>query len=334
MLRKNNKSCRIQELHKILFYLFALIALTVFLYANKNLFFALINISSLDLIFLSLFSLLAIYINAIQLRYLTDVFNVKLKFIEWFGLAVSNTMHNYYIPVRGGTVLKAIYLKKTHTLPYSKFISLTAGAYLLGFFLASVSAIFFILVSFLLYHKFYGIFFYISVSLIAVTTIFGIFCLKVEFSALFKKIPILHNFILKVESGLSYFKKNKGLLIKILVFKFFFILIMSVKLYWAFKAIGIDTNLITILIVQSLVMFSMVISLTPGNLGIREGIIGVLASMLDIPLQEAILGALVDRAVMMSIVIILGMIFTTVLTREIDKRNSSTSNGNLVQMEK
>jgi|SRR6056297_185751 len=322
-----------QQWHKNLFYLLILVVLAIFLYSNKGLFLSLKNISCIDLLSLSCFSLISIYLNSSQFRYLSEMFNISLKFKEWFGLAVANTMHNYYIPARGGTVLKAIYLKKTHSLSYSNFISLTAGTYLLGFFLASASAILFILASFLLYQEFYGTVFFISIGLGAATAIIGVFSLHVKFSSVFQKIPKLHKFVRNVEKGLFFFKKNKKLLIKILLFKFLFIVIMALKLYWAFKAIGIETNLITIFIVQSLVVFSMILSLTPGNLGIREGIIGLLAAMLDIPLKKAILGAFVDRAVMMCIVIFLGLIFTRILAADLEKRATSTEKDDTVQIE-
>jgi len=315
------------------FYLFVTIGLLLFIYWNTELFYSLIQISLFDLSVLFFFGLIAIYINSSQFRYLAEVFGLRLKLKEWFGLAVANTMHNYYTPARGGTVLKAIYLKKSHKLAYSNFISLTAGTYLLGFFLASASAILFILASFLLYQEFYGTVFFISIGLGAATAIIGVFSLHVKFSSVFQKIPKLHKFVRNVEKGLFFFKKNKKLLIKILLFKFLFIVIMALKLYWAFKAIGIETNLITIFIVQSLVVFSMILSLTPGNLGIREGIIGLLAAMLDIPLKKAILGAFVDRAVMMCIVIFLGLIFTRILAADLEKRATSTEKDDTVQIE-
>jgi uncharacterized protein (TIRG00374 family) len=311
--------------YKNSFFFTILIAILLFICLNPQLFYSLKFVSIMDLNFLIFFGLLSIYINSSQFKYLTEVFDIKLQFKEWFGLAVANTMHNYYTPARGGTVLKAFYLKKTHNLAYSKFISLTAGAYLLGFFLASLSAVFFILLSAVLYREFYETVFLISVGLVAGTLLAAFLSIRVRFSWIFKKIPRLYNFASNVEKGLFFFKKNKRLLLKVLIFKFLFIVIMAIKLYWAFKAIGVETNLVNILIVQSLVVFSMVLSITPGNLGVREGIIGLLASMLDIPLKQAVLGALVDRAVMMCIVIFLGLIFTRILAEELDKSSSVTA---------
>jgi len=228
------------------------------------------------------------------------------------------------MPARGGTVLKAIYLKKKHNLNYTKFISLTTGAYLIGSFLASLSAIFFILINFLFYGIFYGKLFLISLSLSIVTLIFISIVKFFEISHILRNFPKIQKLIQNVEKGLSLFKGNNNLLAKIVVFKFLFIFIMGLKLYCAFIAIGIETNLLTILIIQSLAVFSMFISLTPGNLGIREGIIGLLSAILDIPLKKALFGAFIDRAAMMCIVIFLGLIFTRILATTMERHISET----------
>ena len=198
-----------QQWQKKIFYLLVITGLLLFIYWNTELFYSLKQISLFDLSVLFFFGLIAIYINSSQFRYLAEIFNLKLKFKEWFGLAVANTMHNYYTPARGGTVLKALYLKKSHNLAYSNFISLTAGTYLLGFFLAAASAILFILASFLLYQEFYVTVFFISLGLTAATAVMGVFSLHVKFSNVFKKIPKLHKFVLNVEKGLVFFKKNE-----------------------------------------------------------------------------------------------------------------------------
>ncbi|MFW6047002.1 MAG: lysylphosphatidylglycerol synthase domain-containing protein, partial [Candidatus Woesearchaeota archaeon] len=139
---------------KLFFYFIIIIILSIFLYFNKDIFFSLRNISFIDLVLLIFFSLIANLINSFQFNYIAAIFGLRLKFKQWFGLTVTNTMLNYYTPARGGTVLKAFYLKKTHNLAYSKFISLTVGTYFIGFFLAALSAVFFILLSAVLYREF------------------------------------------------------------------------------------------------------------------------------------------------------------------------------------
>jgi len=88
---------------------------------------------------------------------------------------------------------------------------------------------------------------------------------------------------------------------------------MALKLYWAFGAMGISVGFYNILIIQSLTNFSTVISVTPGNLGIKEGIIGSFAFVLNIPVADAVFAATIDRGISMVVTFILGIWFSRVL---------------------
>ena len=120
---------------------------------------------------------------------------------------------------------------------------------------------------------------------------------------------MLNNFM----EGMILFRKHPFMVLKISFIQFFSIIIMGGKLYWSFKAIGRPVELLDILVVQSLVVFSMVISITPGNLGIKEGVIGLLANQLGVPFADAILAASIDRGVSMLITFLLGMSYSKIL---------------------
>ena len=76
------------------------------------------------------------------------------------------------------------------------------------------------------------------------------------------------------------------------------------------------SNLFHILIIQSLTTFSTVVSITPGNLGVKEGIIGSFAFMLNIPATDAIFAATVDRGISMVVTFALGLIFSKILMKK------------------
>jgi len=63
----------------------------------------------------------------------------------------------------------------------------------------------------------------------------------------------------------------------------------------------------------------MVFSITPGNIGIKEGIISILSTMMGIPISDAIMAAAIDRAVAMIIVFIFGGIYHFVLMRKLEE---------------
>jgi hypothetical protein len=62
----------------------------------------------------------------------------------------------------------------------------------------------------------------------------------------------------------------------------------------------------------------MIFSTTHGNLGIKEGIIGLSSSILSISPEEALLGAVLDRVVAMIEVFGLGAVFSRMLLRKVN----------------
>ncbi|MDZ7740338.1 MAG: hypothetical protein U5Q03_00900 [Bacteroidota bacterium] len=87
--------------------------------------------------------------------------------------------------------------------------------------------------------------------------------------------------------------------------------------------LGIHTFYPKLVLVNALVAFSMVFSVTPGNIGIKEGIIGLSSSLLGISPDQALLGAVLDRIIAIIVVFGLGLVFSRISHEKINlKRNS------------
>lgn len=272
------------------------------------------NISLSYVALLAVVSVMSLLINGCQFKYLMRIFDIRLKFNEWFGLTAINTLYNYYMPARGGSISRAVYLKFHHGFLLSYYLSLNAGAYFVNFLIASFFATVFVLIYYLFYDRLFTGVLFISASLLVATMLLAIIIFKSldQTEALQVKGKIWRIFF-KVGEGLRFFQTKPDMLLLVFVAKMLFILTTSARLYLAFFALGMNPNLLCILIIGSLVVFSMLISITPGNLGVKEGVISLLASMLGVSFDEAILAAVLDRAVTMIVVISLGLIFSYVL---------------------
>jgi uncharacterized membrane protein YbhN (UPF0104 family) len=86
------------------------------------------NVNVLEIALLLALSFLGYLALGLSFRVLLRIFDVSLTFKEWFGLTVVNTMFNYYLPARGGTVVKAYYLKKKYGLSYPHYAALMAAS--------------------------------------------------------------------------------------------------------------------------------------------------------------------------------------------------------------
>lgn len=266
-----------------------------------------------NLLIITTFSFGTFLFLAIQFKLLLEIFCLDLRFKEWFGLTVINTMISYYTPVRGGLVARAYYLNRKYNLSYSRYAALLGGSYSINFFVASLGTIFFILSAGL-----YSGFFNQNILRLGAGLLFGTVVANV---LLFKLCSRMTSFKLgkygqvlgDVAEGVALFRKRPLLVAKIALVQFCVIVIMGGKLYWSFEAIGKTVGLLDILAVQCLVTFSMLVSITPGNLGIKEGVIGLLASQFGVPFADAVLAASVDRGVSMFTTFLFGLIYSKIL---------------------
>lgn len=61
--------------------------------------------------------------------YILRVFSIKLNYWECYFISAVTTMTNFLMPLRGGSGFRAVYLKKRHDLPYTRYISIMAAIY-------------------------------------------------------------------------------------------------------------------------------------------------------------------------------------------------------------
>ena len=88
--------------------------------------------------------------------------------------------------------------------------------------------------------------------------------------------------------------------------------------FWiAYNALGTAVPFTSAFLVSLFVSFSLLINITPGNLGIQEIIVGLSSGLLGIGAGLGLAAALLVRASAMLIAFSLGPIFSVFLTRKL-----------------
>lgn len=280
-------------------------------------------ISPLNMTFLVAAVFFQQFMNALRFRYLLQVFGLVVPFREWFGLTVCNTMFSYYFPAKGGLAIRAVYLKQRYRFPYTSHVSLLVGAYLVCLILSAALGLFFLAVNYLFYEEWFPKLFFLFLFLFAATTGGAVVVSRLggrNFHIRHGKVnEILMNFI----KGMQYFRTNRKTVFKFGTFHLFSIFLLAVRLFLSFRALGLVVGPIKALIIQSLTGYSMVVSLTPGNLGIKEGIIAFSAGLMEISPDSAMLAAVLDRAVAIVVVFSLGLVFSHLLIKRLPETISA-----------
>lgn len=282
-------------------------------YTHKDLFLHLKKISAFSLVGLLLAAFVSQILIGYQFRCLMKMFDINMGFREWFGLSACNSMFNYYLPTGGGIAVRAYYLKKKYDFPYSHYTSLIMGSNIVAFILSAGTG----LGLTMLYKSVHGI---LYVNLIVIfsgllfATVIGtlVLLLLLQLGKRFDS-ERLNNILRLFKEGLNLFLKNKKLVLTFSVFHILGIFAIGARLFICFSAIGVDVVPLQMLIIASLTTFSLMLPLTPANLGVREGIISGCAYWFGLPADQALLAALIDRGAAIIMTFLFGLIFSRIL---------------------
>jgi len=275
--------------------------LTYYIKNNLHNFKQLTLTNPLYLIPLVIIFFLFVYSNGIILKTLMRPFQIKLKNNEAFGLAIVTNFYNLLTPFRGGAAARAIYLKKKHDFPYVHFLATLSAIYILIFLVSSLTGIFSMLT---LQEK--------SIPILIALSIFTIFLLSIIiFSPKIKenKNKWLNRFI-KVINGWHLIKNNKKIITITILISLIQVFLIALNNLIAYQIFGIEITLAKALFIAAIANLSIIIAITPGNLGIGDAINIFTANIIGIPLTEAIAATILLRAVNLAIIFILGPIYS------------------------
>lgn len=264
---------------------------------------------------LIILSVLIMIMLGLIFKHLISMFGLNLSIREWLGLTSVNTMCNYYLPTQGGLIVRGAYLKRQYNFPFSRYASLVMISQLLMIGVIATFGMFFLIINIdILNENTFPLFFLFGIVLIITLLSPQIMLTLAIKSKRFGKIkPFLQQFI----KGLEIWRQHRVEKMYLSLLMVIVIFLWGFKLYICFMAIGEPVNFGQIMIIQTLINFSLVISITPGNLGIKEGITAFSANLFGISPTTALLASLVDRAIAVLVVFSMGMVFSHILIREL-----------------
>ncbi|MFQ6032727.1 MAG: lysylphosphatidylglycerol synthase domain-containing protein [Candidatus Zixiibacteriota bacterium] len=270
------------------------------------------KISSLSVPFIGIISLLIlifIVLNGLVLKVIMELFDVCLPAKEWLGLGVITTMSNYFVPMRGGASTRAVYLKKKYNFQFAKFLASMAGTHVIRFGVIGFLGMTALFAYFMSYGKFY-------VKLFLIFLI--VWCAAIVLSFLLRRstrLRVRWKAVSNIFEGFSYFRNKRKKVFGLAILTTVSCVVMALRLFFAFTALGIKVNFLHVFIIGLFSFLSIVLSLTPANLGIKEAIIIFSSQTLGYKLTDGFLVAVIDRSLALLIVFILGPIFSLILLK-------------------
>ena len=278
-----------------------------YFYNNRADLLVVLQISPKYLLVIFLLYTLAFFINGIFIKIILKSFKKTLPIFESFYISIISSLGNYFLPMRGGAAIRSVYLKKKFDFPYSHFVSTLYGNYIIVFLVSSfIGLLSLILIdikysvsSIPLYLFFGGLF---VVMLVLSLVKFPLEKIKEPKRKFFGKVVGIVKNILK---GWNIIVDDKELLFSLIGLTVVNIFVTNVLFYVQFRALNIDVNLLNTVLYNALSSVSLLVSITPGSLGIREGIFSITSDILGIANEQIMQLALLDRGVSVIVLVVL-----------------------------
>lgn len=254
--------------------------------------------------------LINIWTTGLFTKWTVEAFTDTLSQRESFIVAVLTAIGNFFGPLFGGLGIRAVYLKKYHNLPYSKFTATLIGYYQMMFQLNSLLAI----VGLLLLRHTDQTGYVLAVFSIWFIAFLGLAFMKLpprnRLAWLERSKPgaLITKILYDIEDGWRLLITKRKLLLQMLWLSAVNLAALYLVNYVEFTAMGIHVGIAAMALYTALVQASMLLSITPGAVGLREAILILLASTIGITNQQIVQVAVLDRGIYF---LLLGVLFLT-----------------------
>ena len=264
-------------------------ALGYFLFNNVHLFKNLLNINTIDIALIIIMQAIYLWFAGYSSYLIGIKLGVKIK--DFFALQIANRFFNLILP-SGGAVFRAIYLKNVYKLSYSKYVTLLLGTYLVTIFTSATISL--VIIIYLLNIKATRSLQTIAATLIAII-IASLFIFRTKpFKTTKWKISKNIN---KVIQGWEKIKKHKKLIGFLILLSIISLIILAARLYIILPATGTGASITQACFLAIITFLTTVISITPGNIGVREILFAASSHTIGIGYEEAIFASLVLRVI-------------------------------------
>lgn len=295
-------------------------ALLIYFFNNPTVFDEILSVPVYAVIGMATLKTLRIFINGLFTKFTLKAFDKHITYGETNYLSLITTLGNFFGPILGGASVRAIYLKSKHKFQYSKFASTLYGYYVIAFLTNSLI----------------GTIVLLNISkvgteesapalllLLSVLTMTSMLLLlpTIFMQKILKKIKFipkkLAGYLLTAASSWDTIKNDKLLITKLFFLNLTILTIATADSYILYSLFVEDFELGNVILYAVLGTLSVLISFTPGAIGVKEGIYLFTSSVLLLSPETILQMATLDRSITF---VLLFVMYGIVKILRIDRR--------------
>lgn len=262
------------------------------------------------ILILILIGLVAYAVNSLLVKVFAAEYGYKVPYFDAVCLFAASSYWNY-LPARMGTFVRAAYLKTHYKFPF----------YLYAVYMTAPQVLFF---------KVYGVLglivclFFQAGGVLIPWSLILFLALVFILSSILSRLSTAKHFkrVAEVESlqsamkGWEEFWRSVPLQLKLTAIQLALTLIQIGRMSLVFYLLFGDPYFFYSIFITIMNSVVGVVSITPGNLGVREGIVAISAFLLRFPIADAVLVSFVNRAINMMIVFPTGLVANYLIGRK------------------
>jgi len=257
------------------------------------------------------FLIVAVYIvgrllDGIKLKILVSYCGANIKLYECFGLSMIMPLYNLIFP-NAGLITNAIYLKSKHNIKLRHFASVSLLRFATTIALCGIIGIIASTI-FMIEEKEFVLLWPVVVYVTLLCASICLFIVPLPRINIFKRYRLFS----KVSESISKFdeiKSDKRLIVSLVLIQIAISLVFMSRYYIVLRALSFDASLIGMLAITPLTVLTNLINLIPANLAIREAVVSGGLTLIGYTINDGLLVASVDRAVLLATVLVMGMWF-------------------------
>lgn len=290
-----------------------LVLFAVYVWRNGNTFRELLNVSQSLLVLAPSLVLLSFLGSGLMNQLLYRHLGAPVTTVEGMSLATVNSLANL-LPFAGGMVAKGVYLKRKYGLGYTRFLSATIALFVM--MVAASGAVGLLTLAYIrgvLGRE-------IPLLLVAgfLVMLLGVAILWLP-PALVPRGRWAARFAQFLD-GWRFMRRQPGLLIALLLLQLGLIVVLAGRYWTAFHLMSQPVSLSDCLLFAAATVLTQLVTITPDGLGIREGIVGGIATLLGFDIGVSVVAVTIDRLVSTAITIALGSLASYHLARRLGAR--------------
>lgn len=312
---------KLRDVLPYVFSLFVLLGFASYLYLNADRFRQLLDISLPSILLVAGLVLGSISVRGVINCLIYREIGASVTLIEGMSLSVISTVSNQ-LPLAGGQIAKAAYLKARHRVAYAHYASATVALYVCYTSSSGVIGIAVLTYQFL---RGYGMPLLLMLGFAAMAVSISIFWLPLNFDYLPDK---LRRRVRQLLQGWRILEGNVPLLAQLVGLQIALTVLAAGRLLITFQALSQDVNLAHCILFSAASTLTRLVSIAPGGLGVREGIVASVSSILGFDLGASAVAVGLERLISTPVNLLLSPLCTFILGREVtDRRSGPESNG-------